>query len=72
MQGSSQLQRAAQGQSCRILPLHGSLPPDQQVRSVAILGPARVVPLHDPLHILLQSALHGEHNISHLTAGLLS
>ena len=36
LQGSSQLQRAAQGQSCRILPLHGSLPPDQQVSSFCV------------------------------------
>ena len=32
LQGSSALQRAADGQQLRVLPLHGALPPSQQVR----------------------------------------
>ena len=58
MQGSSQLQRAAQGQSCRILPLHGSLPPDQQVCPASRVRAAMVVPC---VHDLSQSMLHGKY-----------
>ncbi|CAL8471800.1 g11342 [Coccomyxa elongata] len=39
LQGSSRLKQAASGQALRILPLHGSLPPEQQSRVFQKVGP---------------------------------